>query len=276
MNSRKVVGRFGLAVFAIAFMFAGVAWWSVQQAQAVPAGLTRPVLSIGLDAPFKPLADGAKVRTLEEPAGQVSRLLAQHNNVPLVTVPWSRMLPKEPAGARPALVLTYAGSEAQQKLAASTRPLSLPVVSRPAVLMRSDTSIRTWADLAGRSVCVVRDSIHQGYAAQFGAAEQVYPAPADSLLALRVGECDAALQESALIDALVKLPEWKKFSATLPPGRGKSLVALIPREASADARVLQQQLERLASSTVVGRLYANVAKDIAFEVYLDQAVEDCH
>jgi hypothetical protein len=54
--------------------------------------------------------------------------------------------------------------------------------------MRTDADIKVWEHLKGRKVCVSESGLHVGtLAARYGATEKVYKAPADSLLALRVG-----------------------------------------------------------------------------------------
>src|SRR5690606_38095356 len=96
-------------------------------------------------------------------------------------------------------------------------------------IMRSDTDIKSWQQLKGRTVCVARGGLYTGtIAAQFGAVEIEYPAPADALLALRVGECDATVHEASLLSALLKFPEWKKFSATLRPTDQLEHVLVLP------------------------------------------------
>src|SRR5690606_12492344 len=84
-------------------------------------------------------------------------------------------------------------------------------------IMRTDTDIRQWEDLRGRIVCLTEESglvgaLHERY----GATEKVYRAPADALLDLRIGGCDATVHDSTMLQALLEFPEWEKFSARLP------------------------------------------------------------
>ncbi|WP_322995148.1 transporter substrate-binding domain-containing protein [Castellaniella sp.] len=144
----------------------------------------------------------------------------------------------------------------------------------PMAIMRTDTDIHQWADLAGRTVCLSADGRYVGeLAARHAAIEQVYPSATDALLALRVGRCDAAVQDEGLLRQLLTFPEWRKFSAQLAPERQVTLVQLQRTDLSADAvaalhqSVAPAQLQKLAQQQ---------AKSIAFEVYLDQTVPDCH
>ncbi|NYT77057.1 transporter substrate-binding domain-containing protein [Alcaligenaceae bacterium] len=149
--------------------------------------------------------------------------------------------------------------------------------SRPMAIMRTDTDIRSWEQLQGRTVCVAEGGLYIGkMAAQYGAIEQVYRAPADSLLALRTGKCDAAVHDEALFRSLLKLPEWKKFSASLPPRDNMDLVFAVRRDNTAVLEAAQKLVQGWRSEGYLKKLLKQRANDIAFEVYLDQAVPDCH
>src|SRR3546814_15272064 len=84
-------------------------------------------------------------------------------------------------------------------------------------IMRTDTDIKSWQQLKGRTVCLSEGGRYVGaLTRQYGAVEIVFKAPADSWLALRTGECDAAVHDYVLLKALSKLPEWTQFAARLP------------------------------------------------------------
>ncbi|MGB6055269.1 MAG: transporter substrate-binding domain-containing protein, partial [Burkholderiaceae bacterium] len=147
----------------------------------------------------------------------------------------------------------------------------------PMAIMRTDTTIKHWAQLKGRVVCVAEGGRYAGWsAAKYGAIEQRYKAPADALLALRIGECDAAVHDSALLEELIKLPEWKKFSARLPAGPKTPLVLVAPRGDPSTARFLKQAALEWRAANMPNQWLAKAVRNIAFEVYLDQNVPDCH
>lgn len=149
--------------------------------------------------------------------------------------------------------------------------------TRPMAIMRTDTDIRSWQQLKGRTVCVAEDGRYVGrIAEQFGAIEQIYRAPADSLLALRTGECDAAVHDDTMLKALLRFPEWKKFSASLTAREASVQYFLVPASRTELAVRLQQMVKSWKAKGHYGKLIAGMAQDIAFEVYLDQAVPDCH
>ncbi len=153
----------------------------------------------------------------------------------------------------------------------------LPYESAPMAIMRTDTTIKRWEHLKGRKVCVSEGGHHVGtLAARYGAREMVYPAPADALIALRVGDCDATVHDSAMLEELIRLPEWKKFSARLPAGKKSQLALLVPASDHAtteSARRIAREWDREDFPQAVMK---KAVRAIAFEVYLDQDVPDCH
>ncbi|MGS0741516.1 ABC transporter substrate-binding protein [Glaciimonas sp. GG7] len=149
---------------------------------------------------------------------------------------------------------------------------------QPKLIMRSDTDIKQWSQLKGRSVCISEGSSYVGSLhARYGAREQVMKAPADTLLALRVGNCDATVHDAGMLDQMLKLPEWKKFSASLPlAGTMTRLVWVLRPEDDALHRVVVDLMDewRLNDYWAIAR--KRWVNDVAFEVYLDQNVPDCH
>ncbi|HZW14268.1 MAG TPA: transporter substrate-binding domain-containing protein [Noviherbaspirillum sp.] len=147
----------------------------------------------------------------------------------------------------------------------------------PMAIMRSDTDIKTWEQLKGRKVCVSEGGLYVGMiAAKYGAIEKIYRAPADALIAVRVGECDATVHDSVMLEELIKLPEWKKFSARLPVGPRTALAFVVPSADKKSATYLKQVTNDWAANGTLDKLVKNAVRNIAFEVYLDQTVPDCH
>lgn len=144
----------------------------------------------------------------------------------------------------------------------------------PLAIMRTDTDIHDWTALSGRTVCLSADGRYVGeLSARFAAIEQVYPAAADALLALRTGQCDAAVADEDFLRELLKYPEWRKFSAQLAPYRKEKLTQLRRADLSAAGR---EALSGALSPAALRGEAREQARAIAFEVYLDQTVPDCH
>jgi polar amino acid transport system substrate-binding protein len=75
---------------------------------------------------------------------------------------------------------------------------------------------------------------------------------------------------------LLKLPEWKKFSARLPvQSRQTLMLAVRAGDAETLAAVKQWRMDAAASG-FWGDLIKKWGNNVAFEVYLDQNVPDCH
>ncbi len=165
-----------------------------------------------------------------------------------------------------------------EKMSLPATLVTVPVgyVAAPMAIMRTDTTIKTWEQLKGRTVCVPASSRYRGLAASYGAKEMPVRAATDALLGVRIGSCDATIHDAALLEELLKLPEWKKFSARLAPPAGAPLVLVLPagdRKLHAWAQEVVQQWR----TNIYPQQHLRVmARNIAFEVYLDQDVPDCH
>ena len=147
----------------------------------------------------------------------------------------------------------------------------------PMAIMRTDTTIRRWEHLQGRKLCVAEGGNHIGtLARKYGAIEQVYPSPTDALVALREGDCDAMAHDSTMLEELIRYPEWKKFSARLRGNQRSTLAFLVPSQDSAKISTLRQVAYEWDAKSVPDALVKKAVRDIAFEVYLEQDVPDCH
>jgi polar amino acid transport system substrate-binding protein len=140
------------------------------------------------------------------------------------------------------------------------------------VAMRSDTPVRQWSDLSGRVLCAAQGPV-RAWQASGGGPLRLFTAPAQALVAVRTGECDAVLLDHAQLSALLQRSEWRKFSATLPPLAAPGLSVLVRADLSA---VLRQPLRGLDGAAQWQRRARQWAANVAFEVYFDQTGPDCH
>jgi polar amino acid transport system substrate-binding protein len=146
----------------------------------------------------------------------------------------------------------------------------------PMAIMRSDTDVRSWKQLKGRTVCLTAQGRYAGMPArQYGAREIHFDLISDALLGVRTGKCDAVVHDDIVLERLLTLPEWKKFSARLPAGSFVPLVLVFPRKEGAANRFAavagQWRAARGSDPRVNG-----LVNQIAFDVYLKQDVPDCH
>ncbi|MFS8975208.1 transporter substrate-binding domain-containing protein [Cupriavidus necator] len=84
-----------------------------------------------------------------------------------------------------------------------------------AVLKRS--GIRQWEDLRGKTVCASQGSSYiKPLQEQYGAQVRGYKTAAESLLALRGGQCVAAVHDATLIHPQLRSnPEWADYAAPI-------------------------------------------------------------
>lgn len=88
-----------------------------------------------------------------------------------------------------------------------------------AALARKDSGIKDWADLKGKAVCVSQGSNYaQPLAEQYGAQVKGIPSQPESMLALKGGNCAAAVHVGATIRLLLldRPEEWKDYAVVIP------------------------------------------------------------
>ncbi len=217
---------------------------------------------------------GTKFRTPEPIETALTEDLGKRLHLAALAVPAANDRGALLAARQADLVLARIADNASIPPSAGVVPTGF--ASGPMAIMRSDTTIKRWEQLKGRTVCIAEGGRYAGLAARYGALEKRFPAPADALLALRTGRCDAALHDDTLLEELIKLPEWKMFSARLPVGPRTQLVFMVPAADTASAAFLREVAEQWRRSGYLGQSIRKQARNIAFEVYLDQDVPDCH
>ncbi len=233
-------------------------------------------LTLGMAYVVPPHVSGAKVRTPEGVAPLLAERLAELVPVKQITAAPITQRQSDGPGLSEVdalLVPLEPGAEGDKQR------VVIPTGYRAGIMaiMRTDTDIKRWEDLQGRTVCITEASGLTGQLqSRYGAIEKVYRAPADALLDLRIGGCDATVHDSTMLQALLKFPEWKKFSARLPVQQERDLAFIVKRSDTELAKTLQSRVGEWRKSDLLAKLTHQSARDIAFEVYLDQEVPDCH
>lgn len=265
----RLIHRFAAVAAACSV---GLAWPAFGAVELVPAG----TLTVGIEYVPPVFVGGAKVRTPEGIDALLADDIAHRLSAEARTTLFSTANPIQSLQEGKARFLLAPVPETG---AASASSLVIPTgyVAGAMAIMRSDTDIKQWKQLKERTVCLAEGGRYVGTLAEkYGAIEKIYKAPADSLLALRIGECDAAVHDSAMLNELIKLPEWKKFSARLPVQDLKPLAFVAASDDAELADYLKQVAKAWASSQYLEKITKAAVHDIAFEVYLDQTVTDCH
>ncbi|MGE8614908.1 MAG: substrate-binding periplasmic protein [Achromobacter veterisilvae] len=247
------------------------------QAQAGPfaAARERGELVVGVPYLAPPPEAGAKIRTPDGLDAAMADRLGQSLGLPVRL----RQLPPEQASA------ALAAGEVDLALADDTAGLPASVAvqptgyaARPKAVIRSDTRLRRPADARGRSVCMAEAATASRALAQsWGAVVRTYRVPSDALVAVREGSCDIGLVDDAVWDPLIRFPEWKKFSSTLAAdGARRERVWLLSADDPASRDWLGQEMRAWDRAGAWKAMTAKWARDVAFDVYLDQEVPDCH
>ena len=134
-----------------------------------------------------------------------------------------------------------------------------------------------WADLAGEPFCVTSGSPHaEVVRARFGGVARIYPSAAQALIGLKLGECQAVVDDRLLLQQIAELPEWRRYDRLLPALEYPHLTL---RVAAADT-ALQQRIEQIISSAEGQDALAEVTQhwidEVAFQAYVLADTLDCH
>src|SRR5450830_9596 len=273
---QSAILQFVVSLVVLSVVALAIPAHAADDASGIAAARQRGTLVVGLSYPLPAYVAGVKFRTPESPESSLSEALATALKLPLGTPRVSAVNVAQALAAGRAdlmLMLVSEGDPAPANVALLPTGYSAGAMA----IMRSDTNIKRWDQLKGRTVCLSQGGAYVGkMAAQYGAIEKVQRAPADTLLSLRIGACDAAVLDDTMLNELLKLPEWKKFSARLPVTSRQNLVFAVRADDGATITYLKQQSASWASSGFWAALKKKWVNNVAFEVYLDQNVPDCH
>lgn len=221
-------------------------------------------LVVALDFVVPPLAPGGKYRTPATIDTALAEDLAKRLDRPL------RATASGPADVR---LTALRRDEMPDGMAV----VALPYRVTPMAIMRTDSDIGRWEHLRGRTACVAAGGSHVGEVERrHGATEIVHPTLTEALVALRIGECDVLVHDSVLLEEMLRLPEWKKFSRKLRSREGRVLALLAPRGDEATVARVREVADAWKSKSFTDSLVRTAVRDIAFEVYVEQEVPDCH
>ncbi|MFG1401024.1 transporter substrate-binding domain-containing protein [Xanthobacter sediminis] len=173
------------------------------------------------------------------------------------------------------LVVSRAGTG--DPMRGKARIITTGFTSGLSLAMRSDRPLDSWSALAGRTVCAVEANARaRALVERLGATVKVLRAPAPALILMRTGDCDAAILDQTLLDPLLKMRSWQKFSATLPPQEPTTLVVAVPPGDAGLAQAVAAALSPLDTRERWRGREERWAATVSFEVYRDQVAADCH
>ena len=239
------------------------------------AARARGELRVGVAYVAPVPAAGAKIRTAERLDVPAATRLGERLGLP---VQWVQV---DPARAAQAL------ASGQVDVVLASRPtaaggkdaevswVGTGYATRPKAVIRSDTPLRNWDDVRGKIVCMSNAAAAaQRLAEQHGATLQVHKAPSDALVAVREGSCDVGVIDDTVWAPLMAYPEWRKFSSTLAASGPRQELGWYAH--TAQAAWLKGEMQRWTREGAWKAMTDKWARDVAFDVYLDQEVPDCH
>lgn len=245
-------------------------------ANARNAGYAGRDLRIGV--PWIPPAEGSESRLYMEEGFELDLAVEVANGLGARAV----LVPLAPGSARRALANGEADLVLERVPATAgpqvgVRALSTGYHSGLTVAMRSDKPLSSWSDLAGRTVCVSQANAQaRALGEQLGARVKEMRAPAPALMAVRTGECEAAIHDAVLLAPLFAKKSWLKFSASLPARDETQLRIAVAAGAPRLARAVETTLAALDTPERWTTRAERWASTVSFEVYRDQVAADCH
>lgn len=149
--------------------------------------------------------------------------------------------------------------------------------SQIAALTAASAGPTKWKALSGETFCVTENSPHTDFVVStYGGIPRTYPSAARALIGLKLGECQAVVDDQVLLQQIAFLPEWRRYNRLLPALDGQTLNLRI----KAGDPVVQQQIERAASSPNTKKSLASVTQqwidEVAFQAYVLADTLDCH
>lgn len=146
-----------------------------------------------------------------------------------------------------------------------------------AALTAAEKGPAAWSDLDGKVFCVAEGSPYAPVVeSRFGGTARSYPSAAQSLIGLKLGECQAVVDDRLLLQQIATLPEWRRYNRLLPSFEDASVSLRIEAHDS----VLQQRLSHAASSEQGKEALVNVTQhwidEVAFQAYVLAETLDCH
>jgi len=146
-----------------------------------------------------------------------------------------------------------------------------------APIMRSDTKITSWDQLAGHKICFSdQNGAARNLVARIGGIAEPATVPAKSLAAMRSGQCDAAIDDADMVRVMMKMERWQKYRATLPPRDQMHLVFAVAKGDRQSAQALNAVARHWRWSRQWGKWIGSWVADVDFEAYLEQDAPDCH
>ncbi|MBA1272872.1 transporter substrate-binding domain-containing protein [Stutzerimonas azotifigens] len=149
--------------------------------------------------------------------------------------------------------------------------------SEMAALTAAQGGIERWDQLREKPFCVTQGSPYGPQVVErFGGRMREYPSAAHALIGLKLGECQAVVDDNRLLADIAPLPEWQRYNRLLP---AFAEVVVTLRAATNEAALQTQVGERLETWRRDGsldQLIQHWIDEVAFQAYVLADTLDCH
>ncbi|MBB1631062.1 ABC transporter substrate-binding protein [Cupriavidus sp. UME77] len=276
--ARRAAGAMALAAGAMAvplWLFTG-APWQAQPAEPGPLLLqarARGELVVGVHAYARPTPPGRPLIAQPDPGeAALATELGRALGVPVRL----RHLPVADFGNSANTDIDLAFGAPQDAGHPRAAAVPAPATPRGTLLTLRYTPVSRLDALNGKTACVSAGGPFQPALARAGAVLRSYPSALQALLAFRRGECAAVAEDATLVARVMRLPEWRFFTAAplVLDGEGAALALRQPDAQS--ARYLAQWLARWQRDGRLARLRDAAAGDAAFNMMLVESGLICH
>ncbi|EXF47135.1 amino acid ABC transporter periplasmic amino acid-binding protein [Pseudomonas sp. BAY1663] len=147
----------------------------------------------------------------------------------------------------------------------------------PAALAATEGGPGSWSDLRSQPFCVAAGSPYARLVAErFAALPREYPSAAHALIGLKLGECQAVVDDQALLADLATLPEWRRYKRLLPALPEVEQVLRISTDDAALQVKVDALIERWREEGRLGELTQQWIDEVAFQAYVLADTLDCH
>jgi polar amino acid transport system substrate-binding protein len=223
---------------------------------------------------------GAKIRTEERLDTALAQQLGQELQLPvhIVQIDPQQHEAALADGRVDVLLIDREVTDSHRRKKDHPAEISTGYLARPKAVIRNDTTLRGWEDVKGLTVCMSQAAYQaQRLAEKQQVVVRTYAVPSDALVAVREGQCDIGLIDDVMWTPLMAYPEWKSFSSTLKAsGPQVERVWVTNNDDVSTQTWLAKTMGQWQRNGVIPAMTKKWARDIAFDVYLDQEVPDCH
>ena len=127
------------------------------------------------------------------------------------------------------VIATMAGTAKRARLAYLIEP---PYYSSGAtILVKKASTIKSWADIRGRKICLLRGAFYnKNLKEQFAPKELIYNSVRDAKSALRDGHCEGWVYDDTVLKQLLLKDDWREYHLPLASIEGTPWTMAVNRE----------------------------------------------